>query len=710
MAFDSDSRHADQADRLIADLRGSVLRSSEQLFSEFVGFLPKKLLDYSQKSGEDASVIGYSQARSLVLDQKPVLIKRFCRDIGYEFDDFLARLKTDRSGDDDIRESDMSLMDQDDVELDVALGLVRKRAETKYSRELWSLSQRFSVITGGDKISESELPISPGVFCQAMKHVVSGWSIPLNVKLVIVKLFEKSFFEGLEDFYGETNNHLVDQGVLPNLRYTVKRSETGSRHRADSLFTGEDEKAITELLKGFDKTGGRASGERVGYTGEQLLDATRNLQSIAASSIDDTVPLTDVRPVDIVLAKQQLLQTLQAASGAAETPVLSADDMRTIDLVGMLFQYMLDDEQLPDRVKAVLSHLHTPFIKVALANQEFFSHEEHPSRLLLNAMADAGVKWVGNDGKSQFGVIDTIRATVREVLDEFDKDTKLFAKLLVEFSSYIKKVEIKVQMLESRAAEKARGEDKLMQVKQRVNREIKSRVADIEVPSAILLLLLQPWQDYMAFVLLRYGEKSDHWRQAVNLVDDLIWGLQLEPTPENKAQWRQNYPWVESIILKGFETIGYDPGKAAKLKRAIDKVYEFSYGDQREVTSDELRDKLIRLVDRRVGESFDLESLAEQEREILQQLADVKFGTWFEHRDGRREKLAWYSRSSLKFLFVDQTGRRTGMREGSDLARSLIRGDIRMIRDDGQPLVDRALQTIYNEMTGHQKQMAPPGG
>ena len=103
-----------------------------------------------------------------------------------------------------------------------------------------------------------------------------------------------------------------------------------------------------------------------------------------------------------------------------------------------------------------------------------------------------------------------------------------------ELSSYIKKGSAKVALLEKRAAEKARGEDALKQVKLRVNQEIKQRIEGVELPSALLLLLVQPWPDYMAFLLLRYGEKSEQWQQSLDLVDDLIWGLQLEDTLENQ--------------------------------------------------------------------------------------------------------------------------------------------------------------------------------
>ena len=69
-----------------------------------------------------------------------------------------------------------------------------------------------------------------------------------------------------------------------------------------------------------------------------------------------------------------------------------------IDLVGMLFDFILDDDNLPDTCKTTLSHLHTPYLKVALQDKALFTQHHHPARRLLNAMAQAGVLY-GGEGR-----------------------------------------------------------------------------------------------------------------------------------------------------------------------------------------------------------------------------------------------------------------------------------------------------------------------
>ena len=69
---------------------------------------------------------------------------------------------------------------------------------------------------------------------------------------------------------------------------------------------------------------------------------------------------------------------------------------------------MLSDENLPDSVKALLSYMHTPFLKLAFGDPGF-ERPEHPARVLLNSLAEAGTRFVGNDGSVQYDMYQKLR-------------------------------------------------------------------------------------------------------------------------------------------------------------------------------------------------------------------------------------------------------------------------------------------------------------
>ena len=49
--------------------------------------------------------------------------------------------------------------------------------------------------------------------------------------------------------------------------------------------------------------------------------------------------------------------------------------------------------QPTDSIKALIGRLQIPVLKAAMLDGAFFSKKSHPSRLLVNALAEAGIGW-----------------------------------------------------------------------------------------------------------------------------------------------------------------------------------------------------------------------------------------------------------------------------------------------------------------------------
>ncbi|MEZ5530423.1 MAG: DUF1631 family protein [Porticoccaceae bacterium] len=741
------------SDRGVALIRELVLEMSRAAFKQFLHTVHDRLIDYAQKPSEGEQGFEFLHARSQISARHNEISRCFLRSLDEAFDRFSApepgrHLAGSMAGEErrplhPSSHRDMALMGDEDVEEDLALSSIRKRAEVENVEVLWSLAQRMALLASGKKVEEDNLPLAPGAFCEALKRSLAITDIQLAARLVIYKLFDRLFIPQLDDLYMQANGKLIELGVLPNLSYQVEKAKegdsarfTGAEPRRRSARTqaqqipvlqeivAADGYAVTppsrelpsreyqnQLLDSIQLLQRRlvssVSTERVAlagqplqYTERQLVEAVVQLQHYEqAMAADFLAAANQIKPLDIARARSTLVDQLKQITHATETPAMGGDDIRTIDLVGMLFEYILNDEQIPDCVKALLSYLHTPFLKLAFTETDFFRHQEHPARLLLNVLADAGSQWVSNDGSCQFDMLEQIRVTVRQVLDAPDVETRLFASLLMAFNGYVQKVEVRIKLLEKRAMERARGEDRLIEVKQRVNRELRQRIADRNIPSAMLLFFLQPWTDYMVHILLRHGEESESWRQSISLVEDMLWGLELSGSAGEWLRWRQHYLWIESMIQCGFDMIGYASDKALKLKRSIDRIYQLRERNLKpEPAPEDLRNKLVRLAERRAGERADISQLGDREKTVIEKLKLMEFGTWFEYRDGRREKVAWFNPNSLQFLFVDQAGKRSGMKTGNELAKAIVCGELRMLDAGTKPLVERTMESIFGDL------------
>src|SRR3569623_359810 len=137
-----------------------------------------------------------------------------------------------------------------------------------------------------------------------------------------------------------------------------------------------------------DGGGGYGGGGGGGYGGpvvnaNELLAALTILQGQA----NTVQSLADSAQV-VAQVKDQLLSPAGKLRGEDTAHVAgSAED--TIDLVGKMFEYILQDRDLPAQMQALLGRLQIPFIKVALLDKHLFARRLPPARQLLDALADA---------------------------------------------------------------------------------------------------------------------------------------------------------------------------------------------------------------------------------------------------------------------------------------------------------------------------------
>ncbi|PUA28980.1 MAG: cell division protein FtsZ [Cellvibrio sp. 79] len=439
------------------------------------------------------------------------------------------------------------------------------------------------------------------------------------------------------------------------------------------------------------------------YSQPQLVGVLEHMQTQALSYTQQALASHETGPVAIPIQNvadvgRKMMETIASEN---ENGAVEAGDMQTIDLVGMLFEYMLSDDHLPDSVKALLSYLHTPFLKIAFIDKGFFEQPEHPARVLLNSLAEAGVRWVSNDGSDQYDIFTKIKTTVFRLLQDFKNDVRLFAELLIEFNAYTHNVARRQELMERRALEKAQGEEKLREAKIQVNNEVRSRTDNREMPSAILLLLLQPWSDFLSFILLRYGDKSDSWKRALQVIDDLLWSIEPKTKQPDKVKQMEVQDELLKALQRGFETIGYEQAKGRKLLDAVTSLQRMALLSRKaEPAPAPMRTKLESLAAEKAGHAAEQsQPISPEEEKIVESLKMVEFGTWFEFEGGKRLKVAWYNKKTQHYMLVDQQGRKVSLAAGLQLARDMLAGRAKIIAGSTKPFFERALENIYHTLS-----------
>lgn len=511
---------------------------------------------------------------------------------------------------------------------------------------------------------------------------------------------------------GSEEEYARDEEMFENIRAVLARRHGGrvSYGKGGGPAAAPDAAGTAHNRGGAAPNTGPAKSQ-TDYTG--LIDSLNSLQV-------SSTPVAQQRFEQLSLdsVKEAFNIQLGKLSEIVKQQDIDQGDADIIDLVGMLFEYILNDQTLPDSVKALLCHLHTPLLKVALLDKKFFSRGNHPARRLLDAMTQAGAL-CNTDESDEQGIFGKMRSMVDRICREFDANIGMYAIMLDEFNEFIRNHERRSKVQEKRVVETAKGRERLREARQVVSQEIVDRTWNRFLPKPVESLLLGAWANLMVLTFLRHGQDSEEWKRALALVDDVLWSISPKQTDEERQNLRAKMPGIAESIRAGLTMIG-DPevntntllGELAACQSVILNMSQEELKDviaKRAATEtkapEEVKPKAIweDVEVRAPNESqhpflrnADTETLA-----IVELLNTIKLGAWFEFYDAKREikfraKLSWYSPKTSYYIFVNQAGIQVAIKSLRSLTKEMRAGETRIVPQEKQPFMERAMHTIHS--------------
>lgn len=672
--------------RLLQSSKAHIYKWASVHFKGYLDKLDDQLFRMADKAGNNLEQNRYLQARKELTEQRRSVEKFLLEHTRQAFDNFLNHEPTASEATND--DAELKLVDNDALEQSIAVAAMTRRANADYSEALYALNQRLSVLAGGQKISDIGNPVAPAVFTEGLRGALQPLALDTAAKLVCYKMYNAALLGKLDKLYHLLNHQLKTAGVLPHLRYQIHKEDAVLPPELANHVSPESIAKQTELMALVQHLQGSLAPFRLPVFNPmptpQIIGGLQPLQQQSAQIIEAAKTQRAVIESDYTALPEQIQRETKSA-----TPV----DADVIELVGLLFEYVLNDEQLPDSVKALLSYLHTPFLKVALLDKAFFNSPQHPARQLLNALVAAGERWVEAEGKHRSDVYQHMKIVVQRILDDFDHDVRLFSQLAFDFNHYLRQHARRVRLAEQRAQQAARGEDTLKDIRLRVERYLTQKVGDSSLPPPVRTLLFEPWANFLAFNLLRFGSNSEQWRNAAHVIDDVLQYLQPQGLDEQHV-WKLRDALTENIG-HGFQTVGYEVEAGQQLLEALHRAHQ-----QRDALDATIAVPRTADIDAPIAE---VAALAGDP--ILATLGKTEFGTWFvfladrPRKEQLHAKLAWANARTQHYMFVNRLGQQIAVKTGAELATDIRAGRTRILSaQPSTPFFEKALERIAEQL------------
>ena len=396
----------------------------------------------------------------------------------------------------------------------------------------------------------------------------------------------------------------------------------------------------------------------------------------------------------------------------------------TIEMVAMLFDFIFETRDLPDGIKAQLARLQIPVLKAAMLDGAFFAKKSHPSRLLVNALAEAGLGWSPAMG-SDDPLYKKIEHIVRRILDEFSDNLALFDELREELEAFLAEEEKAAEDNISTSADEINHSDKL-QIATVIGRaEIERRIESYPVPQFLASFLRDHWQGTLENVYLKDGDESEAWTSAMTTLEDLVWSVQPKRSTEDRKhlvallpsllkrlgagvhnqRWTQeqrekfmtNLVEAHAAAVKPSFAAATSPTAAvAEAAKAQAEVAKASGDSAAAAKAEALAEAMAPATPAPVEAAQEI-----LDDEYLEIARNLERGMWveFESEGGQLAfaKLAWVSPLRGTYLFTNRQGQKALSMTAEELADRFRADRARLV--EAEPLVDRAMTRVITTLT-----------
>lgn len=753
------------AARLLHDCRDRALERVAKALARAMDNVDDALFALADKASTNTLQAHYFDAMREIRIKRQEIEISFRDNFGKTFDSLIAnnRPSTARNTGVNIAENGLSLVEHDDLEETLAINTLIDKLEALCHGELFALDKRVGFLLDQKELATEANPIGPMTICDAFKSACLKIESGVDIKIIVFKLFDRYLCENIQFLYRDINDYLARNAVLPRIAAGVRNGQTqsGNGLYPGGNMTNAPNGVEPDFLSAFAQlmTSGRPqSGNGMCFGQMAEAGATTFLQDLTLLQQGrwETlgVQAANIDPTALANGTTNVVRIIK--DNSSSNSASNGNDM-VIEVVALLFDYIFDNDKIPDRAKALIGRLQIPTLKVAILDKSFFSKRHHPARRLLNTLAHAAVG-LHDEHAEESELYKQLEACIQKVQVEFDTDIAIFDNALSDLEAYLEKHQSHLEENIEEAKKVIQGRERLKIAESLAEDEIERKLDGKPFPEFIKSFAMKQWKNLLIVAYLKEGQDSNVWKSRLQMLDLLIWSTLPKSSLREKKKLVDMLPTLIAGIETGMKMLSLEEAEqnvfleklAACHARAVNgDAYtaakpafnplgmEVSYlpteGETsappatggalniRPATSTQIGSMLVEEIamldqggeaaqDDDQGERlpvnlniFGETTTDEQatEDEYTELVKNLVPGTWFEFHDegtGKvMERLSWISQVLGSYLFTDHDGLKTRELSAQQLEDSLRDGHAKLA-DDLSFLVDRSFNTLLDEL------------
>ena len=403
---------------------------------------------------------------------------------------------------------------------------------------------------------------------------------------------------------------------------------------------------------------------------------------------------------------------------AIDDKIVNSTDKITMDVIGLLFDYIFRDPSIPEDLRRLFSRLQVPILKTALLDRSFFSDKKHPARRLLDHLAAAAIGATGDAGYHAAFEL-TAAGVIEEISRDFQLDVAVFDAADRKVQEFVDAEQQKGagalgdEVAAALAAEQGEAD------RSAVRALIRDKLSGIEVPFDVRSFSETIWADYLTSVRVADGIDGDAWRRGVQTLDDLLWSLTAKERSGQKARLAKLVPGMIRNLRAGAAAVNVGD---ERVKPLLDAMYQLHMAAIKPTAAPEAADAAdaakggataARSADAATAAAPPPADVAGEERaapapriaNVHDFVAEMVVGTWLAFGRGEKTvnaRLSWISPLRSKYLFTTRERARAIVVTPEELAWQLGAGKAKLVVEP-VALFDRAVSAALDTLAAQKR-------
>jgi hypothetical protein len=480
----------------------------------------------------------------------------------------------------------LSLVDSISVESNTVVERHAGKVAGHCDLALRDLNLVVAYVLGRSSVRNSENPLGPTVYVRALLRAAEDCDLHKEAWDFLLARYEKPLGEELGQIVRQLLEHFAKHGV--DVR-TIRRSLATPKSPQNWQPPGASGGATSGEWGGATtRPGGPGAGAHGVASAEggptraaastdeptQVLGGLlTRLQSNARGSRLPPLPALGPAPKELLqsigdLQHEGVAEFAETGDFAAMPPQQSISNVRgeliakstrtvdklTIELVGMLFDHVMQDKQVPAEIKARLSRLQFPVLKAALMDAAFFASSAHPARKLIDRIAGTSAGWepYGDDNQKYLREVERV---ITEILKRFETDLSVFEKVYGEFDRFVSDIapEDSDPVARAKKALEAAEKHEILTINTTI--QVRRAFERVDLEPYIKEFLLGPWVKVLVAATVRSETQPGFAKAFRDVIHELVWSVQPKASTEDRNKLVKMIPPMVRVLRDGLALI-----------------------------------------------------------------------------------------------------------------------------------------------------------